>query len=423
MDENEIIREQAEKIDASGVLGRSRSYARLLAFLVACSADGRTPKELEIAAEVFGKGADFDPSQDSMVRVYAHNLRQKLKQFYETSGRDEAHRIALPRGEYRITVLNPQDDSDNGPDVEPRIGRYLNMAVAGLLILALGIVIGLGISAGGNRDTSVYTEIAASPIWNPLLDDELPILVVVGDYYIFGELDPQENVARLVREFSVNSSKDLDNLVMFEPALASRYIDLDLTYLPRGAAFALRDLLRVLYISNKSVRVVSMSEFSVADLKTNHIVYVGYISALDKLIDFVFASSALAVGDTFDELWHKDSGEVYISEAGLPADSRNYRDYGLFSTFPGPSGNQIVVVAGTRDAGLMHSAQALTDPMHVRAIEQALPEAMSAGPRAFELLYEVTGFDRTNLDAMLVHSAILDYQEIWGGEFLQAGVE
>jgi hypothetical protein len=67
----------------------------------------------------------------------------------------------------------------------------------------------------------------------------------------------------------------------------------------------------------------------------------------------------------------------------------------------------------------MHSAQALTDPAHVRAAEQALAETAAGGPpRGFELLYEVAGFDRTNLDAMLVHAAPLDYRGIWGGELL-----
>ena len=75
---SDLLQEEAQKIERSGALGRSRSYVRLLGFLVECSLNGRTPKELEIAMEVFGKGADFDPSQDSMVRVYAHNLRQKL---------------------------------------------------------------------------------------------------------------------------------------------------------------------------------------------------------------------------------------------------------------------------------------------------------------------------------------------------------
>ena len=71
-EQSDLLQEEAQKIERSGALGRSRSYARLLEFLVECSLKGRTPKELEIAMEVFGKGADFDPSQDSMVRVYAH---------------------------------------------------------------------------------------------------------------------------------------------------------------------------------------------------------------------------------------------------------------------------------------------------------------------------------------------------------------
>ena len=47
--ESDLIREQAAKIVQSGALGRSRSYGRLLEFLVECAANSRTPKELEIA--------------------------------------------------------------------------------------------------------------------------------------------------------------------------------------------------------------------------------------------------------------------------------------------------------------------------------------------------------------------------------------
>src|SRR5688572_13745614 len=102
--EADILRDQAASIVKSGALGRSRSYARLLEFLIECADSGRTPKELEIAMEVFGRGADFDPSQDSMVRVYAHNLRQKLEQYYATAGRGEPRQLVLARGEYRIAL-------------------------------------------------------------------------------------------------------------------------------------------------------------------------------------------------------------------------------------------------------------------------------------------------------------------------------
>lgn len=419
MTQIDIIREQAEKISASGVLGRSRSYSRLLDYLVESSNSERAPKEIEIATEVFGKDGDFDPSQDSMVRVYAHNLRQKIRQYYEGEGRDQAHRITIAKGEYRVVVADAvSEEPGTGALPPPFWAGRIGIGTAALLLIAIGVLVGMNVGGGDAPRSTPHALAAASPIWSQLLDDDIPTLIVVGDYYIFGEIDELGNVARLVREFSINSNRDLENLIMFDPDEAGNYIDLDLTYLARSTAFAMRDVLRVLYTSDKSVRVASMSELNVADLKSNHIVYIGYISALDKLLDFVFASSGLEVGDTFDELVDKETGDVYMSEAGLPADSRNYRDFGLFSSFPGPNGNQFVIVAGTRDAGLMHSAQALTDPAHVRAAVQALTPAGQRPPRGFELLYEVTGFDRTNLDAMLVHAARLDYRGIWGGELL-----
>jgi len=434
--EAEALREQAASIVQSGALGRSRSYARLLEFLVECAGSGRTPKELEIAMEVFGRGADFDPSQDSMVRVYAHNLRQKLEHYYATAGRNEPRQVVLARGEYRISLAQssaPADADDAAaasavvhPPVvvvqpeQPRASHARwQLAAAGAALLALGLALGAGIALERAPAVPAAAAVAKSPLWADMLDDDLPILVVVGDYYIYGELDELGDVTRLVRDFDVGSSAELDELMKNDTTLMSRYMDLDLTYLPTGSAFALLDLLRVLYTSEKPVRVVSMSEMNEADLKSSHVIYVGYLSALDKLEDFVFASSTLAIGYTYDELRNMDTGELYTSEAGMPEINHNYRDYAFISTFPGPGGNQIMIVSGTRDAGLMQAAHALADPMFVASMEQARPDSSKAQPPSFEMLYEVTGYGRTNLDAMLVHTAALNYQEIWGGVFRQ----
>jgi hypothetical protein len=431
------LRQEARKVERSGALGRSRSYSRLLEFLVGCSENGRTPKEVEIAIEVFGKGADFDPSQDSMVRVYAHNLRQKLEHYYATDGRAEPRQLALARGEYRVSLTangeahsaTRSEPSEPAAPADTRAAAgavktpRARLAVAGVLLLAFGIAIGLAASTLRGPAPSDARIVAASPIWSSLFDDDLPILVVVGDYYIFGELDEQGEVTRLVRDFRVNSNNELDELVMYDQALLGRYMDLDLTYLPRGDAFAMLDVLRVLNTSNKAVRVETMSELNVADLKSNHVVYLGYLSGLDKLEEFVFASSELSIGYTYDELHDAATGELYMSEAGIPDANHNYRDYGFISTFPGPSGNQFVIVAGTRDAGMMQAAHALADPTFINAVENARPDGRDTKPASFEMLYEVTGYARTNLDAMLVHSARLDYQAIWGGNFLHAEVK
>ncbi len=431
------LREQAQKIASSGALGRSRSYSRLLEFLVDCASAGRTPKELEIAMEVFGKGADFDPSQDSMVRVYAHNLRQKLEHYYATDGRTEPLQIALARGEYRVSLLPgtpvveppavvatpapPVVEAAPEAAVVAAVPRMRWRSLAAMVgVLALGVLLGVGLAVSRERAPPTAAAIAASPIWKGLLDDDMPILIVVGDYYIFGERNEHGDVDRLVRDFNVGSRNDLDDLMRRDPKLASKYMNLDLTYLPTGSAYALVDVLRVLYSTEKPVHVVSMSEMSDGDLKSSHIVYLGYISGLGKLEDFVFASSSLAIGYTYDELRNTETGEMYASEAGMPETNRNYRDYALISTFPGPGGNQFVIVAGTRDAGMMQAAHALSDPMFMKSIEQARPDAKSGEPPSFDMLYEVTGYGRMNLDARLVHSGKLNYREIWGGNFLHA---
>jgi len=437
--EAEILREQAASIVRSGALGRSRSYARLLEFLVECAHSGRTPKELEIAIEVFGRGADFDPSQDSMVRVYAHNLRQKLEHYYATAGRNEPRQLTLARGEYRVSLSEPNEPTE-AADAEapvapvapppaastaqprPALSRG-RLAAAAAALLVLGVGLGAAIVIESEPAPPAAAAVAKSALWADMLDDELPILVVVGDYYIYGELDEHGDVARLVRDFNVGSGAELDELMKNDTTLMSRYMDLDLTYLPTGSAFALLDLLRVLYTSDKSVRVVSMSEMNEADLKSSHVIYVGYISALDKLEDFVFASSTLTIGYTYDELRNMDTGELYTSEAGFPEINHNYRDYAFISTFPGPGGNQLMIVSGTRDAGLMQAAHALADPMFVNSMEQQRPDAGKNEPPSFEMLYEVTGYGRTNLDAMLVHTAALNYQQIWGGVLRQPPVD
>jgi hypothetical protein len=408
--DNQIIREQVDRILDSGVLGRSRFYTALLTYLADCADRDHVPKEIEIAAEVFDRGNGFDPAQDSMVRVYAHNLRQKLVQYYAEHDAEESRQISIPKGEYRITLGAAAPNSD---PAETGRARPRRLAVA--VIVAVSIVVGMAIDRMLTTDagavSAAYRDIARSALWAPVVEGETPITVVVGDYYIFGEMDEFGNVGRLVREFSINSSADLDNRFMLEPETADRYIDLDLTYLPSSIAFAMRDLMGVLAVADKDIRVVAMSKLDSSIIRESHVVYLGYLSGLGMLTDFVFEGSELALGETFDELIHLPTGASFISEAGMPSGRQSYRDYGLFSTLPAPGGNQFVFIAGMRDEGLMQTANAVSD---VATVRMSI-EAVSVGgvvPPAFELVYEVAGLGRTNLDATIVHAAPLAIERV-----------
>ncbi len=57
-------------------------------------------KEYSLGVDVFNRRETFDPRLDSIVRVQARRLRQKLKEYYNTEGRNETIRIYLPKGCY-----------------------------------------------------------------------------------------------------------------------------------------------------------------------------------------------------------------------------------------------------------------------------------------------------------------------------------
>jgi len=263
-------------------------------------------------------------------------------------------------------------------------------------------------AATSNQPT---VEAAEHAVWASVLIDNQPILLVMGDYYIFGELNANGNIARMVREFNINSRSDLEDLQFSDIEQAENYLDLDLSYMPEGSAFALAKIIPILQDSGKRVNITMMSDLTTSDIRSNHIVYIGYLSALEKLTDMAFAGSGLKIGRSYDELLNTETAEYYTSDAGLPEEGEPFRDYGMFSTFPASIDTQVILITGMRDAGLMHTAQALADANALMDLVTAINNDGALG--SFEALFEVYGVDRLNFDANLVYANVLDYNQIW----------
>ncbi|MEX0963311.1 MAG: hypothetical protein WDZ52_04600 [Pseudohongiellaceae bacterium] len=400
-----------DRITASGVLGRSKNYAAMLAYLVECSIKGRTPKEIELATEVLGKPETFDVSADSTVRVYVLQLRKKLSAYYEQNELDAPYQIVIPKGKYSLAAAPNAVPIDPRQAARPRIN--LNGVLLAFAVLLLGANL-IYMLTGEDERRSTPSQVAAThPIWNKVLNDDQPILLVMGDYYIFGELNANGNIARMVREFNVNSRSDLEELQFSDIERTENYLDLDLSYMPEGSAFALAKIVPILQNSGKTVNITMMSDLTSADIRSNHIVYIGYISALEKLTAMTFAGSGLRLGRSYDELLNSSTEEYYTSDAGLPEEGESFRDYGMFSTFPASIDTQVVLISGMRDAGLMHTAQALSDASSLDDLIVSIDSDTDEAVASFEALYEVYGVDRLSFDANLVYSRLLDTAKIW----------
>src|SRR5438477_8226547 len=104
------FRQQRHELDAllaSGILNRAPNLAQVLTYVCTKYFEGAAEqiKEYNIAVEALWRPADFDQKRDSIVRVEAHRLRKRLREYYEADGADHAIRIEIPPGQYAPRFL------------------------------------------------------------------------------------------------------------------------------------------------------------------------------------------------------------------------------------------------------------------------------------------------------------------------------
>lgn len=400
-----FLDQEVERIRLSGALGRSAVYGKLLAYLKDTTERGTPPREIDIAVDVLER-RDFDPTTDSSVRVYLHKLRQKLEHYYVRDGNATAQFIFIPRGEYTLQLGCRADQ----PRAATRGGRPRYLAAAAGAAMALLLVV----ATAPERFRPAEARAAGNtPIWQPILESDRQLVVVLGDYYLFAEVDEDRVTRRLIRDFRIDSREDLDTGYRDAAAPERSFVDIRLSYLPLGTASALAEILEVIHSTRKTPIVVPESQLDIQTVRSSDIVYLGYLSGLGILSEFVFASSRFALGPTYDELTDKSSGEVYLSEAGfLDGPAIDYLDYGLVSAFAGPEDNRILIMAGMRDEGLMQMASLLSSRESIEDLLARLPDAAGTIP-SMEALYRVRGMHRMNVASKLLFASALDPDRIW----------
>ncbi|PCH60729.1 MAG: hypothetical protein COC19_05545 [SAR86 cluster bacterium] len=399
----------------SGELGRSKNYSTLLIYLAAENNSNRHIKEVEIAIEVLGKSTDFDIAKNSAVRVTVHQLRKKLDNYYKKYGSSCSHRITIPIGHYCLEAVPlesapPLENAKINKQIKPFLLKPI------LITIAIGLISNLLYSIWHDKQVAKDLSQASNDslsLWQSLIEGELPILIVLGDYYVHPDISVSTDIQALVSDFNANSQSKLDDLPLSDVLTTQNYLDLDLSYMPLGSAFVLARLVPILQKANKQVNITMMADLSSEDTRQNHIVYVGYLAALDQLSSVVFSASGLQIGRDYDELVNLNTREIYTSDNFTSENNDLFHDYGMISTFTMPeSNNRAIIIAGMRDAGLMYLGQILSTSAALGTVPGFSNQARSATLNNFEALYEVYGTDNMNFNGQLVYKEPLQTENI-----------
>jgi hypothetical protein len=185
-----------ERIANSEAFQKSSRLPVLLRYLAACTFQGDRAglTEQAIGRVVFEKGADFNPTEDSSVRVYVRQLRLRLYEYFQSAGADERTIIEIPKGGY-VLAFHPRHVLPADPEADPQAAPPLLTALApteserlgtkqGLptwlpwAVVALMSLVAIVGWVRGYRSASV-----ALPPWplNQVVDPQHPTTVVLAD--------------------------------------------------------------------------------------------------------------------------------------------------------------------------------------------------------------------------------------------------
>lgn len=119
------IQLQLDRLLSSERFRRAERLSALLRFLVLRASRALEPaKEYELGVDVFGRPVSYDPRTDPIVRVSVRELRLKLTAYYAEAGSEDAVRLEIPKGSYRVEFVPrrapPTPVAPAAPVVVPR---------------------------------------------------------------------------------------------------------------------------------------------------------------------------------------------------------------------------------------------------------------------------------------------------------------
>lgn len=418
----DAIKEQVNRINKSKGFARSKINNKLLNFLVNYHLDAlqtgsavKAPKEFEIAVGALDKSTDFNPAEDSSIRVYISNLRKKLQNYYKTEGVNELFHISIPTGGYGLEFNwhGELDEPVEQQTVQPHYKRHwmgwaLVFSVAVNVFLALNHLLERDANSL-NLDQRHRNIVKQDEIWHPLFASNKPTLLVIGDLFMLTEVDPSTNMLRAVREFGVNSDADFEDYLTNFPEKRSKTYKASSAFLLKNSVYALQHLLP-LFNEHPATSIRLASELTAGDLRDYNIVYLGLYKTLG-LLDGYLQGSNFVISKNRPELKHKQADKLYQVTGDL---EQEYTDYGSFAKFNGPSGNLFYIFSGFSDASVIQIAKYLTNPKRLNSADMdkylSLYQDVNAN---YELIFSASSYNRTDLDSMLVDAGKLDTKAIW----------
>jgi len=387
---NDQCFQQVEKLTNSHTLRGSESLCKLLRFLAENSLANPplAVKEYQIATEVFGRSAHFDPHSDSTVRVQAGRLRSKLAEYYASEGIDDTLVVELPKGTYVLSFHHRPLETKTQTAAAKRLDREDSGSKRAWLISGAAFAILLVVSVALIAERISRTSAAASAVaaeeapqalrtlWAPFIAGPEDPLVVFSNAAFVGR--PETGMRYY------NASRDQKEQIWDH-------------YTGVGEVLAVDALEQAFGQFHRRIRVKRGSLFSLDDAKSNNLIFVGSpsenltLQEIPSTHEFVFqrVDSGARKGDLAIVNVHRQTGEPKFFVAS-PSNVPLVEDYAVIGLVPGINPpQQVIILAGTTTFGTQGAAEFACRQSSLEQLLSRLSASRGGELKPFEALLHV----------------------------------
>jgi hypothetical protein len=394
MSERDQFLKQIDLLVSSHTLHGSESLCKLLRYLAnhALDAPGGRLKEYQIATEVFGRPANFDPQVDSMIRVQAGRLRGKLAEYYGSEGAQDPIVVELPKGIYQLhfhrrsaeeVKSSGVDGNGSGHERSIPASRHWEVAVAGLsLVLAAALMV-IGSLWTSHRAAPTVLAGAVQPVpsefqelWKPFVTGPQEPWLIFSNAAFIGR--PETGMRYY------NPARDAGGPIWDH-------------YTGVGEVLAVHELDQVFGMLRRQIRVKRGSLFSIDDVRNNDLIFLGSpsenltLGEIPGTREFVF--QRLAEGPRKGDLAivnmhpHAQEDKVFLAS---PYGSPMAEDYAVIGLVPGlDPARSVMIFAGTTTIGTQGAVEYVCQLDSLKALISRLTVSKTGGVKPFEALLRV----------------------------------
>ncbi|HED10760.1 MAG TPA: hypothetical protein ENJ10_08730 [Caldithrix abyssi] len=393
-----------QKILSSKDFKASEKYNALLTYLVKASLEQKRPKEYSIAVDVFGRDKSFNPAEDTIVRYYMHRLRQKIKNYYEHEGRNDEVWLSIPKGHYEVKFIpRPEIEDEKEAESSPWNRLVFILLIFSLLISTYLYIQNSHLEAGKFSGSPVAIA-ADDPFWSSFFDNSYQTTLLIGDHFLYKE--KEENRDKFIVDYRINNTQDFTRYKNERPG---RQLEkMEQGSLPLNSIYNLNDLSRVFYSFNRKINikltsVYMSSQFDVADIAGQNIIYIGGFRNLRKF-NYILENIGVTYRYSEKDIWRgtisietdgNDKPLVFKSEK---LKDGYYTDLGVIARVRGSKMENYLILAGFAYPAQIDVVRIMSNSSTLKRIYEQSGYREKQFPDKFIMVVQVDGLEYSALD-------------------------